>query len=171
LSQNDHGGKQELCFERIRKMRPLHRLVCCTIVWASLTGRVGAAWEDCPRISLNAEVGVEWLCRNTMAGATNVPLFQAMARLWLKRDVPGANRTLRQAFHDLLDGAPRMTPELADANAKCQMRLWVRTYFLQCLTKAPDHNDPSTPSPTISRSQFSTRMPCSPRPTLPEKTS
>lgn len=53
-----------------------------------------------------------------------------MASLWLGRDLADANQMLRQAYRDLLDGAPDMTPELADSNAKWQMRLWVRTHYL-----------------------------------------
>ena len=107
-------------------MRPLN----CIVLWVSLIGCAGATWSDCPRVELVAREGVDRLCQNTIAGANTVPLFQAMARLWLGRELPAANRMLRQAYDDLLDGNPDMTPELANANAKWQMRLWVRTYFL-----------------------------------------
>ena len=111
-------------------MRPMAGPVGCIVLWAILIDCAGADWSDCPRVKLVAEEGVDRLCRNTVAGASAVPLFQAMARLWLGRELPEANLMLRQAYRDLLDGASTMTPELADANAKWQMRLWVRTYFL-----------------------------------------
>ncbi len=111
-------------------MRPMVYLVSCIVLWASLINCAGATWSDCPRVQLAAQEGVDQLCQNTIAGANTVPLFQAMARLWLGRELPSANLMLRQAYRDLLDDAPTMTPELADANAKWQMRLWVRTYFL-----------------------------------------
>jgi len=108
-------------------------MVCpinCIVVCASLIGCEGDLWSDCPRVELDAQIGVDRLCQNTIAGANSVPVFQAMARLWLGRDLRAANQILRQAYYDLLDGKQDMTPELADTNAKWQMRLWVRAYFL-----------------------------------------
>ena len=120
-----------LCkFQGVREMRPMACSAYCVFLWASLVGCAGATWSDCPRVELAAEKGVDRLCQNTIAGRNRVPLFQAMARLWLGRELPEANLILRQAYGDLLKDAPEMTPELADANAKWQMRLWVRTYFL-----------------------------------------
>lgn len=102
----------------------------CIALWLSLISYGAADWPDCPRLQLETQKGVDRLCQNTIAGANTVPLFQAMSRLWLDRELPEANRIIRQAYHDLLGDAPTMTPELADEKAKWQMRLWVRTYFL-----------------------------------------
>ena len=121
-------------------MQTTVRLMMCIVLWATFLGCIPATgvhasvadanWPDCPRIQLDANQGVDRLCLNTVNGANSVPLFQAMARLWLGRDLPAANQMLRQAYQNLLGEATVMTPELADENAKWQMRLWVRTYFL-----------------------------------------
>ena len=111
-------------------MRPVLCLSTCLLCWSMLFGWNSTVGDDCPRAEVDAQHGVDRLCRNTVAGANSVPLFQAMARLWLGREQAEANQMLRQAYSDLCGTESDMTPELADENAKWQMRLWVRTYFL-----------------------------------------
>lgn len=112
-------------------MKHLQVCACASVLWVShLFGAEVPTWEDCPRMTLDPSVGVDRLCENTIAGKSDVLLFQAIARLWLDRELPQANRMIRQAYEGLLGDASTMTPELADENAKWQMRLWVRTYYL-----------------------------------------
>ncbi len=104
--------------------------VVCVLPMLCLAGCASANWGDCPRMTFDPQRTVDLLCERTMDGPGKVLLFEAMARLWLGREIPEANAMLRQAYDGLLDGAEAMTPELADKKAKWQMRLWVRTYQL-----------------------------------------
>ena len=118
----------------------------CLVLWLTLIVSTNANWPDCPRIQLDSQSTVDRLCENTIVGANSVPLFQAMSRLWLDRDLREANQLIRQAYHDLFAEAPRITPELADEKAKWQMRLWIRTYFLfnSHNGRFPDRLEPET---------------------------
>jgi hypothetical protein len=70
------------------------------------------------------------LCGNMLNHDGASDLAWAFSALWLNRDIAEANARLRGSYDAFLDGATEMTPEIADAKAKWQMRTWVRVYHL-----------------------------------------
>jgi len=70
------------------------------------------------------------LCRSAIELEDACTLNRALAGFWLGEDLAAANGDLREAYAGILGDAPTMTPELADENAKWQMRTWVRIYYL-----------------------------------------
>ena len=63
-----------------------------------------------------------------------IPLHGAFARMWLNRELPEANRLLRQAELEIIQhekGNGEMTVEIASSeHVKWQMRTWNRLYQL-----------------------------------------
>lgn len=72
----------------------------------------------------------ETLCENLLAAPKGCDLNRAFAVLWLNRDLPTANQQLRDLYDAFLEDQPGMTPAIANAQAKWQMRTWVRIYYL-----------------------------------------
>jgi len=70
------------------------------------------------------------LCENALQETDRPDLHLAFAGMWLDRDLPAANEHLRKAYEKMMRGREEMTPEVADENAKWQMRTWVRLYYL-----------------------------------------
>jgi hypothetical protein len=70
------------------------------------------------------------LCEAALRAEGMCALNRAFAGLWLARDLPQANADLRSAYAEILADAKKLTPEIADENAKWQMRTWVRLYYL-----------------------------------------
>jgi pectinesterase len=71
---------------------------------------------------------------NVMRRQNLIPLHGAFARLWLNRELPEANRLLRQAEQEIIQhekGNREMTVEIASSeHVKWQMRTWNRLYQL-----------------------------------------
>jgi hypothetical protein len=72
----------------------------------------------------------EGLFRTMLVSEKMCALNRAFAGLWLREDLPAANRDLREAYAEILGASPAMTPQVADEKAKWQMRTWVRIYYL-----------------------------------------
>jgi hypothetical protein len=58
------------------------------------------------------------------------PLNRAFAGFWLGNDLEAANASLRDAYHGAIGEEETLTPEVANAQFKWQMRTWVRIYYL-----------------------------------------
>ena len=71
---------------------------------------------------------------NVMLKKNMIPLHGAFARLWLKRELPEANRLLQEAQQGIIaheKGEGEMTIEIASSeHVKWQMRTWNRIYQL-----------------------------------------
>jgi lysophospholipase L1-like esterase len=82
-----------------------------------------------------AHIGnAEKFFENVMLKKNIIPLHGAFARMWLNRELPEANRLLRQAELDIIQhekGNGEMTVEIASSeHVKWQMRTWNRLYQL-----------------------------------------
>ena len=82
-----------------------------------------------------AHVGnAERFFENVMLKKDIIPLHGAFARMWLNRELPEANRMLRQAELEIIQhekGNGEMTVEIASSeHVKWQMRTWNRLYQL-----------------------------------------
>ena len=88
----------------------------------------------------------DFLCERMLEHEGTCDVAWAFAALWLNRDTAEANERLRKAYDAFLDGAPEMTPAIADEQAKWQMRTWVRLYYVfnDASTWHPGRLEPQT---------------------------